>query len=201
VASKSLNRSLRAESAGLVFVGGRSSRLGVDKATLDIGGDRLVSRVIRALSIVDEVLVVGGDAGTFQEMAVGWCGDAYPGEGPLGALLSGFGCVDHDVVVACACDLANLTSSSLDMLLYERRRSGAAAAVPLISGRLQWHVAVWHRRALPVLEQAFQAGERSLHRAARTLDLVAVVLPYGDEFLDIDTPEDLRRLLPGELAQ
>jgi len=175
--------------------------MGADKATIEIGGELLVSRVIRALSVVDEVRIVGGDAGTFQHMGAGWCADSYPGEGPLGALVSGFHCTEHDVVVACACDLANLTSSSVDALLYERRRSDAAVAVPLIRGRLQWHVAAWHRRALPTLERAFDAGERSLHRTARALDLVAIVLSHGDEFLDIDTPDDLRRLFPSELAR
>lgn len=175
--------------------------MGVDKAMIEIAGEPLVSRVIRALSVVDEVKVVGGNADTFENIGVAWCADVYPGEGPLGALLSGFGCSNHDVVVACACDLAYLTSASIDALLVERHRSGAAVAVPLIDGRLQWHVSAWHRSAVLTLDHAFRSGERSIHRAARDLDLVAVLLSDRHEFVDIDTPEDLDKLLPGELAQ
>ena len=182
--------------AGLLFTGGRSARMGVDKALIDVEGEPLVSRVLRALDVLVPVVIVGGRQEDFGDLDALWCADLYPGEGPLGALISGMHQVRCDTVVAVACDLPHLTSNSVEVLVNQLVTSGGAVAVPLVAGRHQWHVAAWRRDQLAILEDAFLRGVRSLYRVAAELGVVSVVFADSNEFLDVDTPDDLSRAFP-----
>jgi molybdopterin-guanine dinucleotide biosynthesis protein A len=178
---------------GLVFAGGASERMGQDKAMLDVGGRPLIAVVLDALSGLDTVTVVGGDEATFSSFQVGWCADETPGQGPLGALLSGWHAIGADVVVAAACDLPSVNSETVSELVRQRATTDADLCVPLIGGQKQWHLAAWATSALPSLERAYSNGERSLRHAALGLKTIAVVLADAAVFSDVDTPDDLTR--------
>lgn len=160
---------------------------------LDVGGRPLIAGVLDALSALDTVTVVGGDEADFLSFHVGWCADETPGQGPLGALLSGWHAVDAAVVVAAACDLPSVNGETVAEIVRQRARTDADLCVPLIGGQKQWHLAAWSISALPSLERAYFNGERSLRRAASGLQTIAVVLADVDVFSDLDTPDDLTR--------
>lgn len=174
--------------------------MGRDKASMRIGDGLLVERVISALSSLDSITLVGGDESDPARPRLPWCEDRYPGEGPLGAVISGMHAVEGEIIVSSACDLPRLRPETVVQLVDTRAACGADAAVPLIGGRWQWHLVAWHRRALEPLEDAFDKGERSLHRAALALRCVAVVFSHTAQFTDLDTPADVSREFPGELG-
>lgn len=181
---------------GLVLAGGRSSRMGFDKATMQLGGVTLVAHVIAALDGLDTVRVVGGSERAVADLGVEWLPDDTPGEGPLGALVTGLRTSNEDILVAAACDLPRLRSSTVLTLVDELVRSGADVAVPLIGGRLQWHVAAWDRRAAAMVTTVFESGVRSLYRAGNSLRVCAVVFARLGDFVDLDTVDDVRREFP-----
>ena len=160
---------------------------------LEVGGRPLIAGVLDSLSALDAVTVVGGDEATFSSFRVSWCPDETPGQGPLGALLSGLHAVEADVVVALACDLPSVNSETVAEIVRQRATTNADLCVPLIGGQKQWHFAAWATSALPSLERAYLNGERSLRRAALGLQTIAVVLADADVFSDLDTPDDLTR--------
>ncbi len=170
--------------------------MGVDKALLRVDGQPLIARVLRALHGLGTVVIVGGNEDDFREMEVPWLADAHPGEGPLGALITGMKHVDAEVVVATACDLPFLRADIVDELIRQLRSSGAQVAAPLIAGTYQWHVAAWSHDAVPTLEAAFSRGERSLRGAVNELDVVSVVFASPRDFADVDTPDDFARAFP-----
>jgi len=165
--------------------------MGQDKAMLEVGGRPLIAGVLDSLSVLDAVTVVGGDEAAFSSFRVGWCPDETPGQGPLGALLSGLHAVEADVVVAAACDLPSINCETVSEIVRQRATTDADLCVPLIGGRKQWHLAGWSRAALPALERAYSDGERSLRRAAMGLQTIAVVFADAEVFSDLDTPDDL----------
>ncbi len=177
--------------AGAVLVGGRSSRMGTDKARLVIDGMALADRAAGVLEAAgaDPVVFVGADPGRGRARRP-VVDDRFPGEGPMGGVVSALGSIGHDLVGVVACDMPALAVDEFHRLLGA---IGAAdVAVTVAAGIDQPLHALWSRQALPVLARAFDDGERSLRRA---LGLLAVVrVPAGDplHLIDIDTPEDLR---------
>ena len=91
----------------IVLAGGKSLRLGRDKAFEVIGDDSLIQRVIRRLtSLSDQIIVVvaGEDAlPRLSHLGVKVVADIYPGKSSLGGIYTGLMTSDspHNLVVAC----------------------------------------------------------------------------------------------------
>ena len=79
--------------AGAVLAGGASSRMGADKAFIAVGGVPMVLRAVTALRAAgaDPVAVVGGDGPRLQGLGLSYISDRYPGEGPLGGIITALG--------------------------------------------------------------------------------------------------------------
>lgn len=154
----------------------------------------MLDRVIGALSEATgdrPVLVVGRTTDSPRGEGVD---DLYPGEGPLGGLLTAFASTDQDVIVGAACDLPNLSRVVVDELVRARYLTDADLAVPLVGGVRQWQLVAWHRRSEQHLRSKFLAGERSIWRAARSLCEAVLVTERRDLLRDVDTPEDLAQV-------
>jgi molybdopterin-guanine dinucleotide biosynthesis protein A len=179
--------------AGAVLTGGQSSRMGQDKALIDVGGVPMVLRVATALEGAGAVpvLAVGGDGVALAALGIRWVPDRHPGEGPLGGLLTAFAALDgHELVVVAATDLPGLTPQVVRALVAA---IGACDAALARTSGVEPLCAVWRMTtAGPVLGGAFARGERAVHRAVAGLDVVAVDVPSG-ALRNVNEPEDLGR--------
>lgn len=181
---------------GAVLAGGASVRFGSDKAVADWLGMPLASRSMRALygAGAEQLLYVSAhqrDEGTFV-LPTGARSpthviDDHPGEGPLGAIVSvlRFVHANHptsDTVVVAACDLPSITTSVVAAMEQRLSTSDIDLVVPRAAGHLHWSlVALRNSTCRPVLERAFERGERAVHRAAAPLRRVE--MDVDDRFL------------------
>jgi molybdenum cofactor guanylyltransferase len=177
--------------AGAVLAGGRSSRMGRDKALIDLGPRRLIEVAIDALwqAGATDVVVVGGDGDAITALGHHWVADRHRGEGPLGGIITALDAAADDPVVVLACDHVAADARAVYALLGGL--GTADLAMPIVHGRPQTMHAVWRRRTLGHLTRRFEAGDRAVYRA---IDGLAVVMVDGLDpswFLDADTPDDL----------
>ena len=165
--------------------------MGRDKALLEVAGVALVQRVARTLADAGAapVFVVGGDRARIEAMGLAVVPDRFPGEGPLGGVLTALQHASAVVVAVLATDLVRTDPNAIRAV--RDALGDHDVAVPVAGGRRQFHHAVWHRRALDPLEAAFASGERAIKRAVRDLR-VAEVHGVDEAFLaDADTPDEL----------
>ena len=75
---------------GAILAGGQSERMGFNKALLEIDGEPLIAKVARVLNevVVGNFQIVGGDSATFTSLGYSCLSDEYPGEGPLGGIIT-----------------------------------------------------------------------------------------------------------------
>lgn len=170
--------------------------MGVDKATLLLDGERLVDRAVRRLAAVAHpVLLAGG--GTAHTVA--GCiaiADARSNAGPLGGLVAGLRASPHPLCAVVAVDMPYIDAELLALLAAEIGH--ADAAVPASPSGLQPLHAVYHRRALPVLEASLAAGALRLQAVLEQLrtQRVEVAARWGDDraqrfAINLNRPEDL----------
>lgn len=191
---------------GAVLAGGTSSRMGTDKAFVEIDGVPMVVRAVGALRAagVAPVLVVGGDAVRLKALGLDAVEDLYPGAGPLGGVITALGILDShgdalQAVVTMPCDVISPDAAAVRRVLAGLAAAagsadGSAAAdliVPIGAGAPQWAHAAWRRRCLGSLTEAFERGVRALREVARQLHAVEVEVPGEGWFRDADRPEDL----------
>lgn len=161
--------------AGYVLVGGRSSRMGRDKALLPFRGGRLAQSVARAVSEAAGNATLVGDPGRYHALGYAVISDLHPGEGPLGGIVTALRHSIADWNLITACDMPNLNPDMLRGLLRTATESGADALLPLgLEGRPEPLCALYHRRCLEPFEGAFAAGIRKVTAALETVRTIRV---------------------------
>lgn len=185
--------------AGLVLTGGASRRMGRDKASILLPDGRTCAQTVaaRLTAVADPVLEVGPGASGLRAVP-----DDRPGAGPLAALATGWaalaGMGHAGPVLVLACDLPRVTVPLLDLLA---RASGNGTVVPMVGGRPQPLCARFGPVALDQCQRLVASGRRSLMSLleATPTDWLGPEAwsEVADEhcFDDIDTPEDLARVL------
>lgn len=191
---------------GVVLAGGRSRRMGRDKAVLRLDGETLLERAARRLERAlaaafgeerAEVVIAGGDRrhpGSRDRARVRDGPGGGPAAGILGAAAARPG---HDLVVV-ACDLPRLPAALLSRLAA----AGAGdLLVPRHAGGIEPLCARWGQAALRALAARVAAGEMALHAVAadpgldvRYLEGEALSGDPAEIFLNLNTPADLDRL-------
>jgi molybdenum cofactor guanylyltransferase len=175
------------------LTGGRSRRFGRPKAIEPVRDQPMAAIVASVLAQagLDPVQFIGGDPDMLGELGCVVIPDLWPGEGPLGGVITALRAAQTDVLVA-ACDLPVLDVATVSAVLAAGADPQVGAAVAVTDGR---HVPLvrWNRSALPMLESRFALGERSLRGV---LDHVgAVAVPVERHLVqDVDTPDQLNQL-------
>ena len=180
--------------AGAVLCGGASTRMGQDKALLEVAGTPMAALVAAALRAAGatEVFAVGGNADALGAAGLTVRPDAWPGAGPLAATVTALEVAAEPIVVVLACDLLHPSAAAITATVDSLVAVPAAhGAVPVHDGHRQWVHVAWRATAARALREAYERGVRSLRRAAPGLALVEVPGLPADALMDADGPGDL----------
>ncbi len=175
----------------IVLAGGRGLRMRGDKASLRVGGERLIGRVLRQVSpLFDEVLVSvsrGQAVGRLDAPAVE---DEVP-VGPLGGILSGLRAARNDACAVIACDIPDPDPRLLRSLA--RAAAGREIAVPAAEdGHFEPLFAIYRRSVIPRIEALLAGGTRGVIPLFDRCRTVFVPLPPGGAPVNLNTRADLR---------
>ncbi len=186
------------------MAGGKSGRMGRDKAMLPWGDSTLLQHVINIVrEVTDHVIVVADSSHKYSLLSVKKVvGDEYPGVGPLAGIITGLNSVESGYHYVLACDLPCINSEVLRMLM--RSVAGYAAAVPCVGNRLEPLCAVYHKECVTHFIGALELGaDLSVHGALSSLNLNRVtesdlrtVDPDLRSFINLNTLEEYGRINP-----
>jgi molybdopterin-guanine dinucleotide biosynthesis protein A len=169
--------------------------MGTDKAFIEVGGRALATIARDALRDAGarEVMAIGGDGDAFEPLGLRAVADQWPGEGPLGGVVTALAAAAHDVVVVLACDLPAVDALAVTAVLSGLADANADAAVPMVDGVPQVLVAAYRRRCGAPLEDALRAGTRRLRDAVDGLRVAHVALEEPGWVRNVNQPADLER--------
>jgi molybdenum cofactor guanylyltransferase len=103
---------------GVILAGGRSRRMGTDKALLRLGSDTMLEHGVHTLeSTVRHVVIAGGEAGRYVLPGIACLGDAIADGGPLGGILAALEFSNAPTVLVLACDLPFIAPPLMRLLL------------------------------------------------------------------------------------
>jgi molybdopterin-guanine dinucleotide biosynthesis protein A len=179
-----------------ILAGGRSSRMGADKAFLELAGKPLIIRAVELVrETVPEVTIVGdprkfGAFGTVIE-------DVYRDRGPLGGIHAALTSSEAEWNLILAVDLPFVPVQFLKYLLTRAESSGATVTVPSIGEYFQPLCAVYRKQFLSGAEQALSEGKNKIDQLFINVSLCAIseddMTMNGFDlsiFRNLNTPED-----------
>lgn len=188
---------------GFVIAGGKSSRMGEDKALLDFGGQTLLRRALNAMGTVCPRVAIVGDSARVEKYVSGKCesvvADVFAGCGPLAGIHAALAHSSAELNLMLAVDMPFVSSELLAFLFAAADAINATITVPRVGGGFQPLCAVYRREFAIVAEQALQAGKYKIDAAFAN---VAVHVVEEDElaaagfsartFFNVNTPQDYR---------
>lgn len=188
------------EFSAILLAGGRSSRMGRDKAELVLNGKSLLewqAAKLRSLGVREILLSGEGHYCTGTRTVP----DVYPGRGPLGGLHACLSAASTAHCIVLSVDVPLVPSAVLRALMERHAASGAEATVLCHGDRWEPLIGVYDSALADRTGALIRNGAppvKALLRAVR-----AEVLPVEDDpaaFLNCNTPEtfvQIQRILAG----
>jgi len=185
--------------SGFVLAGGKSTRMGHDKAAINLNGRTLLEHALAALRAVCRDVAILGKHELYGALSPVY-EDAFPGCGPLGGIHAALANSQTQFNLVIAVDTPFLAPRFLSYLAERAVTSGAVVTTPEIDNYTQPLCTVYSLDFLPIAEQALRLGNYeivSLFPQAQTLvikesELRKVSFAAG-MFENLNTPEDLAR--------
>jgi molybdopterin-guanine dinucleotide biosynthesis protein A len=182
-----------------ILAGGKSTRMGRDKAFVEFQGRTLLARSLDlARTVSADVLIVGSEEKFAPFASV--VEDEFPNCGPLGGIHAALRSSHTDLNLVLAVDMPFVTQSLLQYLIAQARETPEAMAmVPGGDGGWQPLCAVYRRKFAVAAEQALRAGRNKidlLFDSASTRVIEKDELQRAgfssDVFRNLNTPEELQ---------
>jgi molybdopterin-guanine dinucleotide biosynthesis protein A len=185
----------------IIQAGGKSKRMGKDKALLDFLGEPLILRVInRVKAIADEVIVTTNHPEKFWFLDIKLVPDIIPHRGALGGLYTALSAAKHATAAIIACDMPFINPN---LLIAEREfliQKTADLVVPETENGMEPLHAIYRRdRCLQPILEAIKADRwrvdswyEQVNLAPFPLDEIQKVDPNLLSFRNINTPQELQ---------
>jgi molybdenum cofactor guanylyltransferase len=189
--------------AGIVLAGGRSTRMGRDKALLPHPQEQeltFVEHLVALLSpLCQEVIVVARDieqASLYTPLvSARVVTDVEPGRGPLMGIYSGLLAMQSSHAIVTAVDMPYLLPEMITFLLSQRRDD--MPTIPIIDGHPQVLLAVYPRILVPLFKERLQAGVRGPRGLLNVMSVHYIeeaqlrkIDPQLRSFVNMNTPEE-----------
>lgn len=199
--------------AGYVMSGGASTRFGFDKARAELSGQPMLKRMCTLLRGAVGSASVVAPIGRYSEFGERIVEDHWPGEGPLGGIITALmdaheQLQEHTWCLIVGCDMPFLTCEWLTYMKDRALASGAAVIAPQSASGLEPLCACWHTSATGKLQHAFEDGIRKVTEAMKRVSMEVIdekdwgpLDESGRLFWNMNTPaeyEEARRILESE---
>jgi molybdopterin-guanine dinucleotide biosynthesis protein A len=185
--------------SGFVLAGGKSSRMGSDKAELSLDGRTLLEHALSTVrAVCGDALIIGSRA-RYSSFGFGY-EDIFPDCGPLSGVHSALTHSQTEWNLIIAVDTPFLKPELLRYLIERASAVAHTVVAPKISGIVQPLCAVYSRKFLPIAEAALKAGKYKLEPLFprdNTLVVTEEELKQfaftAEMFENLNTPEDMER--------
>ncbi|MFN7250503.1 MAG: molybdenum cofactor guanylyltransferase [Anaerobacillus sp.] len=168
------------KAGAIILAGGKSSRMGTNKALLPIDGVTNIERIKNILAeVFEEIIIVANDEAAYRFLNLPIIKDKVLDKGPLAGIQAGLLAAKYETNLIIACDMPFI--SPLVAIKLVKESNDYDAVVPVISGKQHPLFAVYKKAILPTLDDCLQTDQL---RIKNLLDRVHVKYNTEDDLLD-----------------
>jgi molybdenum cofactor guanylyltransferase len=176
--------------SGIILAGGKSSRMGQDKALLKIDGEPMIGHVSKLLRAFCDEIIVSSSNKEHAQFGDFMVEDAIKDSGPLAGIQAGLLAAKNDQCFVLSCDTPFVTKEVLERL--RENSEGKLITVSSNSHRLQPLIAIYSKKALRDISSYLERDERSLLPLQKICNAKVVHFDANDSkaFENLNTPSE-----------
>ena len=187
---------------GVLLAGGKSRRMGQDKALSRLAGSSLFERSWELLQQFFSTVIIAGDRPDLVNPEISAVADIYPGSA-LGGLHTGLLAAATDWIFVAPCDMPFPDARIVKLLL--QHRNGFDAVVPRTFEGYEPVFALYHKNCLPQMENMLRQNQFRIYDFYQRINIRYLdppELPDGWQrsLINVNTPDDLARLKEGNMT-
>lgn len=184
---------------GIILAGGKNSRMGVNKAFIDIDGKRMIDHILDIYrTIFSETIIVTNEPLIYTEFSDAVIvTDIYKGKGSLGGIYTGLFYAQYDYAFVVACDMPFLNKKFIDFMIAQIGQDDII--VPELLEGFQALHAIYSRRCLPAIKKMVMSDKLKITAFYKNMHVLKIpentIKPFNQDgrlFLNINTPDDLQ---------
>jgi molybdopterin-guanine dinucleotide biosynthesis protein A len=134
-----------------IIAGGKSSRMGKDKAFMQLGGETLLTRALRLAEVITKDIHIAGSTQTFSTFGR-TVPDVFPSHGPLGGIHAALLASQTELNLMLAVDMPFVEADFLRYLISCAVQTAALVTAPYVNQRWQPLCAVYRREFAQIAE-------------------------------------------------
>lgn len=181
----------------VILAGGKSSRMGKDKALLEINGKNFIKQLSEELDWFNEKLIARGNNSEIPEVSWPVIPDVYQERGPIGGLHASLSICQSDALFFVSCDMPLIQSSLAKFLCDSMTEAYDAVVVKSEDGRVHPLCAVYRKATVKVFEKQILAGNNRIMGALDKMRVKYVTIDFtkgAQQLLNVNTPKDYLEL-------
>ena len=195
----------RTEISAFILSGGKSSRIGTNKALLQVEGKTLIQRLVDLLDpIFSEVVISSNEPDLYNFTGKKIIQDIFAARGPLAGIHSALKFTDTNKNFIVSCDLPLISTELINYIVnYETVKD---IILPVADGRIQHTCGLYTKNIINEVEKLLiESSQKNINLKGSIYELMNKVpteivkvdkldFYISDLFLNINTPEDYNYL-------
>ena len=190
--------SLHRDITGVILAGGKSRRLGRDKAFLTVDGEAFVTRIARTMRRVFSRILVIGNVDNYRFLNLPFFADIYRECGPLGGIHSGLLHSKTRSSFVVACDTPFITAELIEHIIGSLDH--ADVVIPSTKKGVHPLCGLYTRRCIPVIEENLRNGKLRVQDCLSRMHTIVVPITPRLPFHRSDLLLNVNELKDYELA-
>lgn len=177
-----------------ILAGGKSSRMGKDKAFLKYKDKSFIENIINKGNKFREILIISNNKKDYEKFNIKIVEDIYKDKGPIGGIHTALVNSKFNKVLCVACDMPLISEETLIKLSKEKGEN--EVIIPKINGRLQPLCGIYTKSLIDKIEEDIKNNRTKLIDNIKEFDFK--ILDKDDlnkkDFININTPKDYSEL-------
>ncbi len=179
---------------GIILAGGQSTRMGIDKALLQINGKTLLESAIELCRPVCDDILISSNNSEHEEFGCQIIPDEIKNCGPIGGIYSCLKKSDTDWNFLISVDSAFVTKDFVEFLISEI--GDFDAIIPVHKNGKEPLIALYRKNCVSVIREKIELNDFKMQHLLNELntkfvEVSAWIEKYPEIFLNINRPEDL----------
>jgi molybdopterin-guanine dinucleotide biosynthesis protein A len=181
---------VKEDATAIIMAGGNSSRMGVDKSMLPIGGRPIVERVYEQLfSSFKQILISSNNKGKLGFLGAEVVPDKITGQGPLMGIASALEASENEINFVVACDIPDIKMTFVRRMLCEAQK--ADIVIPTTADdKIEPLFAVYRKSVLGAINEVLSSGGRKISDIFAKCRVKYIELDENSRLLNINTQKE-----------